>query len=335
MKKAIVIGLGGMGQRYIKALNILNYKLVGICDQKKEKLEKFNNISCLKKTKYKDLLKLDADIVCISSNTSSRENIIRDFFIKSKINKILTEKPLATSYEKSLKILRLINKNKKKRILVNTFRSLSPNFKKIKKIFLKKKEIITHISIISPSAGLGNMGSIFFDLCNYFLDEKTISVSCQIDKTGTINPRGKQFKDPGGYGIVKYDNNKKVFFDLSENTSMPYQIILKSKNLEVYIDEINKEFIIKERPEKLKKKPTYYYLYKPNKKRLLKMQNYDVVELTKYSINELFKRKFKNNINQSVKAMEIVFGCHASKKIEKNISFPLKKRHHKININFP
>ena len=51
--------------------------------------------------------------------------------------------------------------------------------------------MITHISILSPSAGLGNMGSIFFDLCNYFLEEKIISVSCQIDKTGTINPRGK------------------------------------------------------------------------------------------------------------------------------------------------
>ena len=33
---------------------------------------------------------------------------------------------------------------------------------------------------------------------------------------------------------------------------MPYQIILKSKNLEVSIDEINNEFIVKERPNKFK-----------------------------------------------------------------------------------
>ena len=47
---------------------------------------------------------------------------------------------------------------------------------------------------------------------------------------------------------------------------MPYQIILKSKNLEVSIDEINNEFIVKERPNKFKKKPPYYYLYRPDKK---------------------------------------------------------------------
>jgi len=335
VRKAILIGLGGMGQRYVKALSQLNFKLVGICDQKKDKLKKFDNIICKKTTQYRDLLNLNADIVCISSNTSSRENIIKDFFTKSKIKRILTEKPLAISYEKSLKILKLINRNKKKRILVNTFRSLSPNFKRIKKLFLKKKEIITHISILSPSAGLGNMGSIFFDLCNYFLEEKIISVSCQIDTTGTINPRGKIFKDPGGYGFVKYRNNKKIFFDLSENTSMPYQIILKSKNLEVSIDEINNEFIVKERPNKFKKKPPYYYLYRPDKKKLVKTQKYDVIQLTKYSINELFKKKFKNNIINSIKAMEIVFGCHASQKIEKSIIFPLNKKYHKMNINFP
>ena len=132
-----------MGQRYVKALSQLNFKLVGICDQKKDKLKKFDNIICKKTTQYRDLLNLNADIVCISSNTSSRENIIRDFFTKSKIKRILTEKPLAISYEKSLKILKLINRNKK-RILVNTFRSLSPNFKRIKKLFLKKRKL-SHI----------------------------------------------------------------------------------------------------------------------------------------------------------------------------------------------
>ena len=73
---------------------------------------------------------------------------------------------------------------------------------------------------------------------------------------------------------------------------MPYQIILKSKNLEVSIDEINNEFIVKERPNKFKK-PPYYYLYRPDKKKLVKTQKYDVIQLTKYSINELFKKSSK------------------------------------------
>ena len=50
-----------MGQRYVKALNQLNFKLVGICDQKKDKLKKFDNIF-VKTTQYRDLLNLNADI---------------------------------------------------------------------------------------------------------------------------------------------------------------------------------------------------------------------------------------------------------------------------------
>ena len=119
---------------------------------------------------------------------------------------------MAISFGKCLNLKKLINKKKnKKRVIVNTFRTLLQNFIKIKKIFTKQHEKISHISINSPSAGLGNMGSIFFDLVNYFINSKPLFVNCFIDKTKTVNPRGKQFKDPGGYGVVRYKNDAKVF----------------------------------------------------------------------------------------------------------------------------
>ena len=39
-KKAILIGFGGMGQRYYKALKKINVKVIGICDSKEEKTKK-------------------------------------------------------------------------------------------------------------------------------------------------------------------------------------------------------------------------------------------------------------------------------------------------------
>ena len=185
-KKAILVGFGGMGQRYYKALKKINVKVVGICDVKTEKINKIvkekNVIIC---NNYKKLLKLNADVVCIVTNTESRLNIIINFLKKSKIKKILVEKPLATSYEKSLKILKLAKKTKKF-VLVNTYRTISPNYLKIKKFFENIKEEITHITINSPSAGLGNMGSVFFDLTNFFLDRKAKSIRGWIDKTKTL-----------------------------------------------------------------------------------------------------------------------------------------------------
>ena len=89
------------------------------------------------------------------------------------------------------------------------------------------------------------MGSVFFDLSLYLFKEKPVSVYCKIDKNNTINPRGKKFKDPGGYGLVNFKNNKRLFFDLSEDTGLPYTMILKSKNYEFIIDEINNNFFYK------------------------------------------------------------------------------------------
>ncbi len=334
-KKGIVIGMGGMGLRHIKSLNSLKIKIVGICDKNIKKIEKINLPGAVKTSNFRKLLNLKADIVCIASNTQSRETILREFLLFSKVEKILIEKPLAISFNKCLKLKNLIKKNKNKKVIVNTFRTLSPNFKKIKNFFTKKDEKITHISINSPSAGLGNMGSIFFDLSNYFINSDPLFVNCFIDRKQTVNPRGKQYKDPGGYGVVRYKNNEKVFFDLSENTSMPYKIILKSKNLEITMDEINKKYELEERPKKLRFKPEYFYLYKPDYKLIKSMNKYDVVEMTKYSIRNLFKKNFTSNIEDSINAMQIVFGCHASKSFDKTIRFPLLKKYHKFQVKFP
>ena len=73
-------------------------------------------------------------------------------------------------------------------------------------------------------------------------------------------------------------------------TLLCYQIILKSKNLEVSIDEINNEFIIKK--DQINLKISHHIIIFINQiKKLVKTQKYDVIQLTKYSINELFKKK--------------------------------------------
>ena len=58
------------------------------------------------------------------------------------------------------------------------------------------------------------MGSTFFDIAYFFFNTKPKSVVGKIDKTGTINLRGKNFKDPGGHGIISFHKIKNYFFDL-------------------------------------------------------------------------------------------------------------------------
>lgn len=334
-KTAVLIGYGGMGRRYHQALNLMKIKTIAICEKKIKKISKENfgkNVTIT--NNYKKLLKFKADLLCIASNTESRLEILNSFCKKGKIKKIITEKPLSTSYTNCLRIKKIL-KNKKIKLLVNTHRSFSPNFLMIKKIFKKYKESPSSIFINSPSAGLGNMGSTFFDLGFFFFNEKPKSVIGTIDKTGTINPRGSKFKDPGGHGIITFNNNKKLFFDLSENTGLPYTILIKSKNLEIIIDEINNNFILKQRPKIMKKKPLYFYLFKPKITKLKIKHNFDVARMTCFSIRKIFENKFSyKNLDNAISVMGCIFAAHASNKEKKIISLPLQKKYHKLKINF-
>tara|TARA_B100000035_G_scaffold76581_1_gene63818 strand:- start:9339 stop:10358 length:1020 start_codon:yes stop_codon:yes gene_type:complete len=336
-KTAVLIGFGGMGKRYYKALNLMNIKILAICEKNLKNLSTLN----LKKTKellitnnYTKLLNLEADILCVASNTGSRFKIIKNFAEKGKIKKIITEKPLSTTYEECLNIEKIIKK-KRIRIIINTHRSLSPNFLMIKKIFKNYNETPNTIFINSPSAGLGNMGSTFFDLGLFFFDTKVKSAIGNIDKTGTVNPRGKKFIDPGGYGIIRFDLNKKLFFNLSENTGLPYEIIVKSENLEIVIDEINNKFVLKERIKKMRNRPLYFYLFKPKIKKLKIKHKFDVAKMTCFSIKEIFKKKFSYyNLKKAINVMGCIFAVHASSKYNKSINLPLEKKYHKIKVNF-
>ena len=156
-----------------------------------------------------------------------------------------------------------------------------------------------------------------------------------MDKTNTNKPRGKEFNDPGGYGIINFLDNKKLFFDLSENTGLPYTFIIKSKNLEVKIDEINNNFELLSRPRRMRKKPLYFYLFKPQYKKIRLKHKFDVVKMTVFSIKKLFQKKFDyKNLETSIKVMEIIFSIIASSKEKKIIHLPLKKKYYNSKINF-
>lgn len=316
-KKAILIGYGGMGRRYAKALQNLSIKVTHICDLKNN----FNNQEKIFFEKnYKNLLNLDVDLVCIATNTTDRFKILKDFITKSKIKKIVTEKPLSCSLQEAFQIQKLINRSNK-RLIINSYRPFLKNYTQIKKIAENKKEKFRSMIINSPSAGLGNMGSVFFDLGVFFFGNHINSLFCKIDKTNTKNPRGKKFKDPGGNGIINFSNHRRLIFDTSEDTGLPYTITIKTNNLEFVIDEINNKIQMKNRPQKMKKKPLYFYLFKPDLIKLPIHEKYNPIKFTQTTIKKIFEKKFKSNLVEAISVMKIIVGCHMSDKLKKEIKF--------------
>ena len=147
-----------------------------------------NNILLVKD--FHKLINVDADLLCVASNTKSRLDILSRFCKNGKIKRIITEKPLSTSYKNCLKIQKIAKKNKI-RLLINTHRSYSPNFLFLKNIFDKYQEKPTKIFINSPQLVLVIWVLLFFDIGLFFFNEKPKKIFGIIDKTGTVNPRGK------------------------------------------------------------------------------------------------------------------------------------------------
>ena len=328
-KKAILVGFGGMGRRYLEALNNLKIQVDYICDIKKKKIKK-NNIIFEKN--YKKLLSVKADLVCVVANTTTRYEILKDFIINSKIKNIVTEKPLCCSIHESIKIYKLIKKYKK-RLLINSYRPYLKNYNQIKTIAKKNNEDFKSVNINSPLAGLGNMGSIFFDLGIFYLGKKVDTIFCKVDKSNTPNPRGKNFKDPGGYGLIKFDDNKRFLFDLSEDTGLPYIITIKTPNLEFIIDEINNNFYYKKRPKKMKTKPLNYYLFKPELHKLPIYEKYNPIKFTQITLKNIFKKKFTSNLIEQIYVMKMIIGSHISSEMNKELKFKnLDNQKKKIKI---
>ncbi len=327
-KKAIIIGYGGMGKRYEVALKKLGIKIQYICDKKDIKSKQFFFVK-----DYKELLDKNVDLVCIVTDTETRKKILFDFLKNSKVKNFIIEKPLANSLKETYQIKKYVKKYKKK-VLVNTFRSMSENFYKIKKIFKKHNEEIKSIYINSPSAGIGNMGSVFFDLCNYFLGDQVKKIYGILDKTNTPNPRGKKYKDPGCKGFLEYKENKRVFFDLSEDTAMPYRFIIKSRNIEFFVEEINNIYYYHIRDGKMLKKPNYFYLFKPKKIYVKSKEKFSPALQTTHTIRNIFNKNYKSNLGDAISVMEIIFGIKASSLSNKIIKLPLEKKYYKLNFKF-
>ena len=110
-------------------------------------------------------------------------------------------------------------------------------------------------------------------------------------------------------------------------------MILKSKNFEFIIDELNNIIYYKKRPLKLLSKPLYYYLFKPEYKKLKIYEKYNPVNFTKKTIFEIFKKNFKSNIDNSIDTMKMIIGCHYSYRQKKEIKINNKKMN-KIYIPF-
>ena len=80
---------------------------------------------------------------------------------------------------------------------------------------------ISHLAIHWPSGRLGSFGTHMFDAASMLLNSSPVAVSGQLDPLAPPDCRGPEFHDPGGWGIVRFDDGVRVHVEASPGVKLP------------------------------------------------------------------------------------------------------------------
>lgn len=223
--RTAVIGLGGMGQRHLAAVAKAGMVVSAVCDLRPEHLEDIRREKAPDANGYVDwdaLIEAEAkqiDVLVIATNGPSHAPIMRKA-VDAGIKHILCEKPMATNGHDARDMLACCEAGGA-RLAVNMSRRFAERFIRLRELLLSGAiGEIKHINVSAGAGGLGCIGTHYFDFVSWLGDTNAKWVTATIDEHSVENVRGEQFHDPGGRGLVGYENGMTACFQLSGEVSI-------------------------------------------------------------------------------------------------------------------
>lgn len=262
---AAIVGLGPHGQRWLKVVgDVPQIRLVGLVDLRSDtlstidtKAEKFNSIDELFKSHAVKLL-------IIATNGPSHASIaVKGMKLGAKF--ILVEKPMACSVAECEEMIRVSNALDV-RLAVDKISRHDPVFQFVKaKIDSKEWGELRSIYIQRPGIGLGCIGIHSFDSLNYLMGESPKRITGWLDKVIQVNPRGKEFSDPGGLVVLEYANGLRAIVNQIEDGAGPQTMEINFTAARINHDPKNNILSILTRDLSVKRSPDKQAVYEQYK----------------------------------------------------------------------
>lgn len=312
--RAGIIGFGGMGQRHHQAYDGTVFEVVAICDQVPGRVRAalpdfpqehvYDNYQVL-------LDREQLDIVSVVSNGPTHAEITRAA-LDAGVPRVLCEKPIATNLAEAESVVEMAQRTGA-RVSVNHIRRWSDAYARLRRHICRRDwGELRHMYFHSGSTGLGNFVIHGFDLMRYLTGAEATWVSGGLDRTGTTNPRGAQFDDPAGFGMVLFDNGCRGFVDSGEDTGVQYLFVLATTYARIIIDELNGLWTVRARAESDRTAPlTRYGL--PMRPVSFDAPVWDIVALTRQALVELGEDgPLSSTLADGLAALEMVVAFHVS-----------------------
>jgi predicted dehydrogenase len=313
--RAAVIGLGRHGFRHLQAYQRVDtIELTAVCDLSADQvataLEQFDGI--MGYTEWEELLRNEQlDLVCIVTNGPSHAPITIAA-AQSGIKHIFCEKPMATSLQDARAMIQTCDAHGT-RLAVSHTRRWFKSYRELQ-VLLADGLIgtLSHLWLTCGGGLFAGNGTHIMDLARMLSGSEPTSVVGTIDKTGTPNPRGHQFLDPGAVALYWFENGMRFVIDMFEDLGVPPRIEIVGSMGRILIDEGDERWEILARQGADREQPTSHY-WLPLAPVAFQPAALDMVEMLAEGFRELIgKGEISCSGKDGLASLEMLIAAHAS-----------------------
>lgn len=139
---------------------------------------------------------------------------------------IYCEKPMATKLSDAERMLSAASKSKSL-LVINHNRRFQPNFRRLRdRIAAGDLGELTSAAVSWPTGRLGNVGTHMFNAVTMLVGRQVAAVSATLDLAGRPDCRGAEFRDPGGWGLLRFAGGLVATFDAGDYGKLPAAIMV-------------------------------------------------------------------------------------------------------------
>ena len=336
LMRAAVIGLGRHGMRHLQAYQRLDsVEIVAVCDLRagnvREAVAEFQTARGY--DDWQQLLSNERlDVISVVTNGPTHAPITIAA-AQAGVGHILCEKPFSTSIADGLRMIDECN-TAGSRLAVCHGRRWVSSYQQLRDLIAGG--LIGKICHFWFSCGGGlfaGNGTHFMDLARMLSGSNPVSVAATTDSTGSPNPRGAEFQDPGAVAIYHFDNGMRLVVDMFEDLGIPPRIELAGSIGRMLIDEVDGRWEILARAGDDREKPVGQY-WLPLVPTPFEPVALDMVQILVDGLKELLSGgPITCSGVDGLKTLEMVIGAHvSSRKGGVPIPLPLSEEYQQIDI---
>ncbi len=222
--RAAILGCGGMARSHLRALDLVpEVEVVAFADRRPDALTAFGEL-LPQATAYDDAQQLLAEarpeLLAIVTNGPSHAPLTIAA-AEAGVRYILCEKPMATSLAAAQRMINVCAQHGA-RLGINHTRRWSPAHHRLREALAAEVIGPARSFLITLGAGrLGCNATHLIDLVRLLSGQDFVAVTAWLDTTGTPDPRGPEFTDPGGHAVCHLANGARFYLDQMEDLGVP------------------------------------------------------------------------------------------------------------------